>query len=65
MNNLKKKSASMLCKIGRFGVGKSILLGMYDLDVPEKLKRCSKRSEGELLYKKENRCSPTEFNFAN
>lgn len=51
MNDLKKKGASILCKIGRFGVGKSILLGMYDLDVPEKLKGCSERLDGELLQK--------------
>ncbi len=35
--NLKKECVKFLCKIGKFGVGKSLLLGAYDFDIPQKL----------------------------
>ncbi|MCM1049066.1 MAG: hypothetical protein NC433_11665 [Clostridiales bacterium] len=34
MKNIKKKSIEVLCNFGRFGLGKSITLGMYDFEVP-------------------------------
>ncbi|MEF2877042.1 MAG: hypothetical protein U0N90_01340 [Blautia sp.] len=43
MDRLKKKSIDILCKIGKFGVGKSLTLGMYDFDIPPVL-RCSDRN---------------------
>lgn len=38
MNKLKEISVDLLCQFGKFGVGKSILLGMYDFAVPEQLR---------------------------
>lgn len=29
----------MLCEYGKRSVGKSLILGMYDIELPEKLKR--------------------------
>lgn len=40
MNNLKEMSVNMLCRFGKFGVGKSLTLGMYDFPVPNELKKC-------------------------
>ena len=37
MKGLRKKSIDMLCGFGKFGLGKSITLGMYDFEVPAKL----------------------------
>lgn len=37
MNNLKEKSISILCAFGKYGVGKSLTLGMYDFAVPKEL----------------------------
>ena len=37
MNNLRKKSINMLCRLGKFGVGKSLTLGMYEFEIPKKL----------------------------
>ena len=34
MNNLRKKSINMLCRLGKFGVGKSLTLGLYDFEIP-------------------------------
>ena len=38
---LKKASVSALCKMGRYGVGKSVAFGMFDFDIPEKCRECS------------------------
>lgn len=35
----------MLCKLGKFGVGKSLTLGMFDIKVPEKLKKNNLQTE--------------------
>lgn len=45
MNNLKEMSAAMLCKFGRFGLGKSLTLGMYDFEVPQKLAEYHTKSD--------------------
>lgn len=45
MDNLKEISISLLCKIGKFGVGKSLLLGMYDFEVPKKLMESKKKKD--------------------
>lgn len=37
MKNLRKMSIDMLCTFGKFGLGKSITLGMYDFEVPAQL----------------------------
>ena len=37
MKNIKKKSIDVLCNFGKFGLGKSITLGMYDFEVPAQL----------------------------
>ncbi len=37
MKNLREKSIEMLCNFGKFGLGKSITLGMYDFEIPDKL----------------------------
>lgn len=39
MKDMKKKSIDMLSKFGRFGLGKTITLGMYDFEVPAQLMR--------------------------
>lgn len=39
MKSLKMMCIHMLCEFGKFGVGKSLILGMYDIEPPEKLKR--------------------------
>ncbi len=41
MKDLKKKSVSILCNLGKFGVGKSLTLGMYDVPIPKEMKRTS------------------------
>lgn len=38
MKDLKKKSVSILCNLGKFGVGKSLTLGMYDFPIPKEMK---------------------------
>lgn len=38
MKRLKEVSAEFLCRFGKYSVGKSLTLGMYDFDVPAKLK---------------------------
>lgn len=38
---IKKVSIKMLCKLGKFGVGKSLTLGMFDIQVPKKLLKSS------------------------
>lgn len=37
MSNLKEMGINVLCKVGKFGVGKSLTLGMYDFEIPKKL----------------------------
>lgn len=37
MKDIKKKSIDVLCSFGKFGLGKSITLGMYDFEVPTQL----------------------------
>lgn len=37
MKDIKKKSIDVLCNFGKFGLGKSITLGMYDFEVPAQL----------------------------
>ena len=37
MKDIKKKSINVLCSFGKFGLGKSITLGMYDFEVPASL----------------------------
>ncbi len=37
MKDIKKKSIDVLCSFGKFGLGKSITLGMYDFEVPAQL----------------------------
>lgn len=37
MKDLKKISIDILCSFGKFGLGKSITLGMYDFEIPAKL----------------------------
>ncbi len=37
MKDIKKKSIKVLCNFGKFGLGKSITLGMYDFEVPAQL----------------------------
>lgn len=38
MEESRKKSMEFLCKLGQFGVGKSLVLGLYDFVAPEELK---------------------------
>lgn len=38
MKNLKQKCINMLCKIGKFGVGKSIVIGIFEFDIPAEIK---------------------------
>uniref|UniRef100_UPI004056E4B2 hypothetical protein n=1 Tax=Agathobacter sp. TaxID=2021311 RepID=UPI004056E4B2 len=45
MNNLKEMSINMLCRFGKFGVGKSLTLGMYDFEVPKKLTECNAEAD--------------------
>lgn len=40
MKDLKRMSINMLCRFGKFGVGKSLTLGMYEFDVPKELTEC-------------------------
>lgn len=54
MKNIKKKSIDLLCNFGKFGLGKSITLGMYDFEVPAQLigclsqeKNCMSEKEGD------------------
>lgn len=37
MKRIKRKSINVLCSFGKFGLGKSITLGMYDFEVPAQL----------------------------
>lgn len=37
MKNLRKMCIDILCGFGKFGLGKSITIGMYDFEVPIKL----------------------------
>lgn len=37
MIDLKKMTINMLCKFGKFGVGKSLILGLYDFEPPARL----------------------------
>lgn len=37
MIDLKKMTINMLCKVGRCGIGKSLILGMYDFEIPVSL----------------------------
>ena len=45
MDNLKKKSVDMLCRFGKFGLGKTLIIGMYDIEVPAKLRDCLKQED--------------------
>ena len=49
---LKKVSVSALCKMGRYGVGKSVAFGMFDFDIP---KECREYSEERNVAKMKNR----------
>ena len=49
MKRVKEKSIKMLCDLGKFGIGKSLLFGFYDIPVPEKL-----RQDSEYKRKKKN-----------
>lgn len=55
MKDLRKMSIDMLCGFGKFGLGKSITLGMYDFEVPAKL--MSGRGRDDSSSGKENRKS--------
>jgi len=48
MKDFRELSGNILCKIGKFGVGKSLVLGMFDIEVPPKLKE-----SGEDIFNKE------------
>lgn len=37
VKHLKEISISILCKFGKYGMGRSIIVGMYDFEVPKKL----------------------------
>jgi hypothetical protein len=37
MKDLRKIGIAALCSFGKFGLGKSITLGMYDFEVPAQL----------------------------
>lgn len=37
MKSFREISIDMLCSFGKFGEGKSITLGMYDFEIPDKL----------------------------
>ena len=52
MKDLRKISVDMLCGFGKFGLGKSITLGMYDFEVPVKL--MSDASQDDDSFDKEN-----------
>ena len=45
MNNLRKMGINMLCRFGKFGVGKSLTLEMYDFEVPKELAEYNTRME--------------------
>jgi len=47
MKDFRELSGNILCKIGKFGVGKSLVLGMFDIEVPLKLKE-----SGEDIFNK-------------
>ena len=44
MNGFKEKSVKILCKLGKYGMGKSLTLGMYDFEIPKKLIECDTES---------------------
>lgn len=44
MNGLKEKSVKILCELGKYGIGKSLTLGMYDFEIPKKLIACNTES---------------------
>lgn len=54
MDNLKGISISLLCKIGKFGVGKSLVFGMYDFEVPKKLMECKRQKTDNGMKELEN-----------
>ena len=39
MNKLKKMIINILCEVGKNGVGKSHVMGMYEIKVPNELKK--------------------------
>ena len=39
----------MLCRLGKFGVGKSLTLGMYDFEIPKKLMESKRDEQNELI----------------
>ncbi len=54
MKDIKKKSIKVLCNFGKFGLGKSITLGMYDFEVPAQL-MVGISKEGEHRPKRSNK----------
>lgn len=50
MKSLKKMIINILCEVGKNGVGKSHIMGMYEIKVPNELKKSAKQMEdGERL----------------
>lgn len=47
MKDLKKKCVSILCNLGKFGVGKSLTLGMYDFTIPQEMKKISEKNSND------------------
>lgn len=55
MKNIKKKSIDVLCNFGKFGLGKSITLGMYDFEVPAQLMTGVNQNDDRIqVYQKGN-----------
>ena len=41
VRNLKETGIELLCRFGRFGVGKSIIAGMFEFEIPKECRSCS------------------------
>lgn len=55
MKNIKQKSIDVLCNFGKFGLGKSITLGMYDFEVPAQLMTGVNQNDDRIqVYQKGN-----------
>ena len=61
MKNIKKKSIDVLCNFGKFGLGKSITLGMYDFEVPAQLMTGVNQNDDRIqVYQKGNQSENVE-----
>lgn len=45
MKNFRERCICILCKLGKYGVGKSLVWGMYDIPIPEELRENREKDE--------------------